>query len=82
MTSLPELYDKGSSLNKDEKKLVRDVVEKSIDKLDYKNTDLVDGIRSYHEIMLQCDKYYYFNVHQFRYILSMGLFGNTLNTLS
>ncbi len=68
----------GSSLTNKEIKLVYSVIEKAVDKLNYKNTDFLGAIKSKNEIMIHCSSYYYFSTYELRALMQMGLFGKTI----
>ncbi len=68
-------FNNDGELTKEERKLVVDAMKNAVNGMKYKNTDLVGAIKSKHEIMLQCDKYYYFNTSEYRDQLNWKLFG-------
>ncbi len=71
-------FNMGNKMSKDEKKLINDVIEKGIDYMNYKDSDLSNAILSHNEIMLHCKNYYYFDATIYDRILSMGLYGKRL----
>ena len=70
---------KRDKLKRDERELVYKALEYGIlNRLNYKEDNLIKALKSRHEIMIFCKDYYYLNTYEFTPLIKLLLWGSTI----
>ena len=69
---------KYDELSEDERELIYTVLEYNIlERIDYKEDNLIKALKSEHEIMIFCKDYYYLGTYEFAPLIKLLLWGST-----